>query len=505
MPLLSISDWRPDISDLGTKHTRNIRNAVPRADGYGPFKDLTPFTGALPAACRGYFRAQNTDSSVTIFAGTSTKLYKLNNTDFTWEDVSLGAGTYSDLSSDANWVFSQFNTRVIATQANAVMQTWTLGSSTAFANLAGSPPQAGWVGVVGRHLVACDLLSNPFRVHWSALNDVTGWTAGTSQSDVQDLPDGGRARAVVEVQGGVGYVLQEQALRRMTWMPGSGVIFQIDRIPHGRGTVTPYGVVVAQDGVYWPSPHGFIRASIDGGLETIGEEYVDRTFLGKHPTSVPQAIRDLAYDESAQRLVQAAADPVNSLVVWVYKSLSGATGLWNKGLIYHTLLKRWAPVEIIGEYIQPASQPGVTLDGLDAISSSLDALTFSLDDVSTATLPNIAAVNSAHKLGFFTGATLEAELETAEQSGDGKRFNINGLRPITDASSVYCAVVKRENLNSEGTEQTESVMDSDGNCPVLEEARYARGKARVPAGTVWSYFSGVEPEIDTEFSDAGWF
>lgn len=505
MAMLAFGEFRPDISDLGTRQTRNLRNVVPRGDGYGPWKSLIPFTGALPAACRGYFRAQNTDSSVTIFAGTSTKLYKLNNTTFAWEDVSLALGTYSALSSDANWVFAQFNTRVIATQANAVMQTWTLGTSTEFANLAGSPPQAGWVGVVGRHLVAADLLSNPFRVHWSALNDVTGWTAGTNQSDTQDMPDGGRARAVVEAAGGVGYILQEQALRRMTWMPGSGVIFQIDRIPHGRGTVTPYGVVVAKDGVYWPSPHGFVHVDVAGGLTMIGEEYVDRTWLGKHPTNVPQSIRDLAYDESVQRLVQGAADPVNSLVVWVYKTTSGAAGLWNRGLAYNTLLKRWAPFEMTGEFIQPASQPGVTLDGLDSISASIDALTFSLDDVSTATLPNIAAVDSAHKLGFFTGATLEAAMETAEQSGAGRRMNINGLRPITDASAAYCAVVKRENLNVEATTQTESAIDSDGNCPVLEEARYARGKMRVPAGTVWSFASGIEPEIDGEFGDAGSF
>jgi hypothetical protein len=581
MAMLAFGEWRPDISDLGTQHTRNMRNVVPRADGYGPFRDLTPFTQPLPAACRGYYRAQNEDSSVTIFAGTETKLYVLDNSTFAWVDASLGSSTYSALSTDANWVFAQFNSVVIATQKNAVMQTWTLGSSTAFANLSGSPPQAGWVGVVGRHLVAADLLSDPFSIHWSGLNDVTAWTAGTDQSDVQELPDGGRARAVVEVQGGVGYILQEQALRRMTWMPGSGIIFQIDRVPHGRGTVTPYGVVVAQDGVYWPSPHGFMRAGIDGGLQTIGEEYVDRTFLGKHPTNVPAAIRALAYDEGSQRLVQGAADPINSLVVWVYKGLSGTTGLWNRALIYNTLLKRWSPAEIVGEFIQSASQPGVTLDSLDSVApgsmdvtdtadnggglvrievadtstltdggtytisavtgtteangswvidvidathfdligsafanayidggvvgGSLDDIPFSLDDVSTATLPNIAAVNSDHELGFFTGDTLEAELETTEQSGDGKRFNINGLRPITDASDVYCAVMKRENLNEEATEQTESAMDGDGNCPVLEEARYARGKARVPAATVWSYASGIEPEIDTDFSDAGWF
>jgi hypothetical protein len=499
--MLPFAEWRPDASDLGAGHTRNLRNVVPRSDGYGPVKSLTAFTGALPAACRGAFAAQNTDGTVTLFAGTSTKLYVMSNTDFTWSDASLAAGTYTALATDADWVFAQYNTRVIATQKNAVMQTWTLGSSSAFANLAGSPPQAGWVGVVGRHLVACDLLSNPFDIHWSALNDVTGWTAGTSQSDTQTLPDGGRARAVVEVAGGLGFIIQEQALRRMTWMPGSGVIFQIDRVPNGRGTITPYSVVVGDDGAYWLSPRGFVHVTPGGVTSAIGEERVDRTFLGAHASSVQSAIRDLAWDSGAPRLVRGVADPEKSLIVWVYRSAGQSASLFNKGMAYHTQLKRWAPFELSGECIVPLSRPGLTLEALDSISSSLDALAFSLDDVSTATLPSVAAFDSTHKAGFLTGSTLESELETAEQSNGGRRIYVNGLRPITDAGDVYCATMKRENLNEEPTEGDESEMDSDGNCPVLEETRYARGKARVPAGTNWSFASGIEPEHGA----AGWF
>jgi hypothetical protein len=195
------------------------------------------------------------------------------------------------------------------------------------------------------------------------------------------------------------------------------------------------------------------------------------------------------------------ADPVQSIVLWVYKSGVGAPALFDKGLVYHTTLKRWAPAEIAGEYLASASRPGLTLESLDSISGSLDALPFSLDDVSTATLPNISAVNSAHKLGFFTGATLEAEMYTAEESNDGRRLYINGLRPITDASSIYCAVVKRENLNEAASTGDESAIDGDGNCPVLEETRYARGKLRVPAAAAWSFASGVEHDSGT----AGWF
>ncbi len=129
------------------------------------------------------------------------------------------------------------------------------------------------------------------------------------------------------------------------------------------------------------------------------------------------------------------------------------------------------------------------------VGGDLDLLPFSLDSISTASLPNVSIMDSSHKLGFFTGATLEAELYTPEQSLDkGYRIDINGLRPITDASSAFCSVIKRENLYSIDEEGDESEMDSDGNCPVLEETRAGRAKLRIPAAEPWTYATGIEPE-----------
>ena len=85
-------------------------------------------------------------------------------------------------------------------------------------------------------------------------------------------------------------------------------------------------------------------------------------------------------------------------------------------ICYDYGLDRAALIEATGEYLASLAAPGLTLESLDAISGSLDALAFSLDDVSTAALSKLAAVNSDHKLGFFTGDTLEATLDTAEQA-----------------------------------------------------------------------------------------
>ena len=92
MPLIPWGDYRPDVSDYQGRHTRAVQNVLPQGDGYGPIKDLVDFTDALPAVCRGAFVALKSDGTVEIFAGTQTKLYRLDKTDLSWDNVSKGAG-----------------------------------------------------------------------------------------------------------------------------------------------------------------------------------------------------------------------------------------------------------------------------------------------------------------------------------------------------------------------------------------------------------------------------
>src|ERR1700749_2699854 len=113
MSLLRYAQYKPDVSDYESDATRNILNVIPRGDGYGPFPSFSGYTSALPAGCRGAFYALNTnDGTVTVFAGTSTRLYQLNNTTYTWTDVSNGGVDYIALSSTAQWQFAQFGSKV---------------------------------------------------------------------------------------------------------------------------------------------------------------------------------------------------------------------------------------------------------------------------------------------------------------------------------------------------------------------------------------------------------
>ena len=572
MAVLPFPEWRPDLSDLNAEYTRILRNVIPRADGYGPFKNLQAFSNALPSQCRGYFGARNADGTVTIFAATSTNLYRMNNTVLTWTEVSQGGSDYAELDPGANWTFCQFGSYVIACQKNEAPQVYDLTSSSAFADLGGSPPQAGWCSVVGPFLVLADIQGEPYRIQWSGINDVTEWTSGTARSDFQDLPDYGRVRSVNEMGSDVGLIMQEEGARRMIYQPGSAVIFRIDRLPDVPGILSPYSLVSTLGGAYYFSTKGFVKVTADGAYTPIGEERINRTILGQAPASSPQEVTSLAYDDSKPDNMIGAVDPASSLILWAYRDSASSPDFYNRLVAYHTTLNRFSPLEIELDYLAPTAAPGLTLEGLDAIAPGaltitgaanngsgliritvadtstlttgdvrtisgvggtteangtwtltvingttfdlqgstfanaytsggvvagiLEDLDFSLDSISLSTLPEVAAFTTDHQLGFFTGGTLEAELITAEQALSPRRMLINGMWPVTDADTVFGSVVTRDTLHAtDATEGTESELNSDGYVPLLDEGRYVRGKVRIPAGTVWSFATGIEPDV----------
>jgi hypothetical protein len=398
MPILPFPEWRPDLSDLNAQYTRVVRNVVPRLDGYGPFQDHEPFTDALPAACRGYFAARTSSGSVRIFAGTETRLYMLDNTTLAWSDVSQGGSAYAALDTGANWVFAQFGDFVIATQKNEPMQYYDLATPTAFADLAGSPPQAGWIAVVGSFLVAADLLSEPYRIQWSGLNDVTEWTSGTNRSDFQDLPDGGRVRCVIEMSSDVALILQEESARRMTYQPGSAVVFRIDRLQSVPGILSPYSAVSTLGGVYYFSPHGFVRVTADGAITNIGEEKIDRTILGQLPLSAPAEVLELGYDEGTFDNMVGAVDPRTNIIIWAYKRSGSSNDYFDQGLLYSTALDRWAPIDLECEYLASVARPGITLEGLDELAPGYTTISNAVNNGS-----GLIRLTVSSTSGFTTG------------------------------------------------------------------------------------------------------
>ena len=488
MPFLPFPEWRPDVSDYQGASSQLIQNVLPRGDGYGPFPDFVPFTAALPAACRGYCFARNADGSVATFAGTATRLYRLDDTSFTWTDVSAGGAAYASLSASFNWQFVQFNNFVIAVQQNVPPQVFDLAASTAFAALGGAPPQASYVAVINRFVVLSGLLSFPYRVQWSGLDATTTWDNLTAQSNYQDMADGGLVRGVA---GGdtYGIIFQDASIRSMTFSPGSPEVFDILRVSTGDGIFAPYSAVNAGGQNFFCSTRGFQAIAPGGTPAPVGKEKFDRAFFAD-------------VDRGNLQFVIGAADPGAARIYWAYKSLAGAAGLFDKIIVYDWQLARASTIAMSGEYLATLAKPGLTLENLDAIApgGSLDALGFSLDNVSNAALAQLSAVGGTHAVGFFAGSSLEATLETAEQGVPARRIRVQGLRPVTDATAALGSVTTRETMQAAALASPEAALNAQGLCPLNLSARYARGRLRIPYGATWSFALGIEPQFTPEGS-----
>lgn len=379
LPRVPFPPWTPDLSDQEANVSANVSNVIPRGDGWMPFLSFVPFTAALPAPCRGFFYARNIDGTITIFAGTDaygssgSRLFVLDNTTLTWTDVSQGGaggpgyGSLPATPQRAQWQFEQFHQTVIAVQGNCNPQAFTLESSTAFADLGGAPPPAAYVSVVNLFVVLTGLQGNTsgnngYTIIWSDLGFITTWTPGVGQCDYQDLPDGGLTMGVAGFDQ-YGVVFQTNLARLLTYAPGSPVIFSISKITggDGNGLYAPYGWVIDQDQLFWISQEGFKQMSPGWAPNPVGKEVVDRFFFDN-------------VDNANLGLLTATTEPISPRMYFAFKSTAGQAGLFDIILLFDWQLKRWARVNLMGQWIDVLAKPGLTLEGMDMVTPGAVAI-----------------------------------------------------------------------------------------------------------------------------------
>lgn len=478
--ILPFGEWRPDVSSYNGQSSPTVTNVYPRGDGYGPVKGFAKLSAALAAACRGFYAAFDDSGTMALFAGTAAaELYKMSNTDFSWDTVS--AATYAALPTGYHWQFAQFDQYVIAVNGNDDPQSYLMGTSTDFADLGGNPPNSNYVTVVGPFVVLSGLVGDEMKIQWSSRNNPAEWTPGTNEGDVQTFKDGGLVRQVAG--GEYGVVFQDNAIRRMTYSPGSAVIFEFDILSRDLGLWAPYSVVATRDMLFFLSNTGFYMWQPMMGFKAIGKERVDRTFFAD-------------CDQSQKHLIQGAADPKSSRVIWTYKSTSSGTNtLWDRMIVYDWQLDRWAGwINLQGEYILNAANPGLTLDALDSVGTNIDTLTQPLDSYPTTFGTQLAMADASHAVGLLAGDNLEATLETPEIDLGSRQF-VRGCRPLTDSTVALTSIGGRPNIASSVSYSVEHLADATGKANFRTDNRVLRFRTRVPAAATWNYAIGVEPDL----------
>lgn len=478
---IPLSDWLPDLPPLGNDGSDNIKNAIPGAIGYRPFKSLVALSAnTLDGAARGAISAVDSASDTHTFAGTLDKLYSY--LAGTFSDVSVSGGYH--LSAEERWEFVQFGQRIIATAITDPVQTFVMGSDSLFSNLPGSPPQARHIAIVRDFVVLANTSNSPDEVYWSGFNDSEGWDIGTNQCDSQQLLEDGFIQAITG--GEVGYIFQDRAITRMTYV-GPPLIFQFDKIEVLHGVASPASVVRVGNIVYALGNDGFF--SFDGTQSTpISAEKLDRWFLDN-------------FAPSTYAFVTAGADPVHKLIYWGFVSNdSPDPTMPDTVLIYNTVANKFTYAKVNHEIIYPALSEATSIEQVGALYATLEDVPVSLDSRAFAGGAfQLNGFDDTHSLGTFDGPALEATLEsTVFEPNEGMRSVINNTRPLTDSANATVTINAYDRLANAPTQTATAAMEVNGDCPILASGRYFSMTMDIPAADAWTFAQGFDVDVDSD-------
>jgi len=467
--------WNPDIAGVNTKALLQARNVLPGAAGYYPLPQAVASTTALPSACRGAVSVLKDDGSVQTYAGTQTTLYKLSPL-AGWTDVSRLVGGAYNVGTGEQWKWAAYGDRLLATSIADGLQYIDVVTGTNFGSVAGSPPKARYIDVVRDFVLLGALTGNEKRIQWSANNNVEGWTPGVSESDYQDFPNGGPVRGVLG--GEVGYIFQAYKIMRMTYTPGSPLIFQFDEVEGSVGLAAPHSLVKIRNEAYFLARDGIRKFALSGGKSVpVGINKWARTF-----------VEDMRV--ASEINVTGAANPVRPIIVWAYIAKNTSGEVPNKLLIYDWSIDEATTADLTVEALVQWLSPGVTLDTMNDYGT-LDELPFSLDSPFWRGGSAIMGLFGAdHKLALMAGPAMQATFETADGMGD-RRVLVTGTKPVIDTASCTVALAARERDGDTVVYATAESLENTGVCPAHVSGNLVRAKITVPAGASWRQAQGL--------------
>jgi hypothetical protein len=475
--MIPFGNFEPDKSPFDSASSEYILNTLPVAGGWGPMPGLLPISTALPDACKGAVYVQTASGTIVILAGTKTALYRLDVTNYTWEDISGPSAPYNVPDEDS-WSFTLFGTQIFAHNLNDDIQAYDIEAAGDFADLAGNPPKAKYSWVAGDFLVL-GYLEGAYgakTVRWSALNNPEEWIIGKHGSDFQELPEGEEVMGGFGVPGGF-YVMQRYAMQSFPYAPNSNFTFTRTVINPKQGCVAPRSIVSL-------GPNRFFYLSEDGffsGAERtpIGAERVDRWFFSQ-------------LDPSRIEEVQGAADPFEKIIWWKFIKNDGTS----YRLGYDWQLDRWCTTDIpVGEMVALAT-PGVTWDGLGELYGAINDIDVPFDSRTfNGGRPTFATFTDDNKLAFFSGESLMATLNTADIQIDGlARSYVSSARVTTDANNFTA----RDGVTDyPGGPLTWSAVSAPNPrnkvLPFRSDGQLHKFQVIIPAGEAWTIATGIDP------------
>lgn len=460
--------WQPDLPPHGHNGLTEATNVYATALGYAPVQGPSALTTALAYDWQGGGGFRGLDGTTARLAGTDNGFYSWASSAWT---LKL-SGTYT-----AQWFFAQFGDNVIGVNGAAPVK-YTISTATG-ATLGGSPPNSTMIAIVRDFVFLAGDSSALSTVTWSAINNSEGWTAGTNQSDVQQLPDGG---PITGLAGGeYGLVFQEAAVHRFSYV-GGDLIFQRDKIVEGVGNVSPGAVAQFGRITFFLSSRGFYSLA-DGELIAIGKNKVDKTFWAEYTRA------------DVDGTITSTVDPTRAVVMW---AMPGK--IWK----YNWELDRWSITEIPGLVgVSTGVNASVSLEDIDTLypdtgSGNIDAVPYSLDaPIFKGGEPMVILAKTDKIVYALGGANLSATLTMANNEiVPGRDTRIRAARIVGDVvSGAQLTINFSRRLGDAQSVATGGSIRDSGRIPIRLTGRFMQPKIIQPAGTDWDYIQGLELEL----------
>jgi len=538
---LQFTEWLPDQPAMAGS-LNDAKNVFPLSLGYAPFNNAENYSGSASENLNGIFVGKF-GADVQVFAGGTSKLFKMDNTTLALADVSTSGG----YSSTDNWQFKQFGKKVLAANNSARLQAWEIGSSTNFYESStyktGTYSRSGTTVTVT--ITAHGLTTaTDYRVDitsgtatdgtytitvvdantFTYTDTVSGTTSGAINVFTSSAPIAKYVTVVRDfvvcghLDGGTNSnkVQWSDINDEAYWSTGSTSQSDSQIIPDG-GNITglaggEFGLVFLEKAVvrmsYIGSPLFFQFDTISRGLGCLEGNSIatygntsfflsDDGFYSCDGTNVvgigTEKVDRWFFDDCSLTdlgSMTTAIDPVKKLVVWNYKAVDGKRHM----IVYNWQISKWSRVETLATGVGTIASTGTTLEGLTSTLgyTSIDAMTASLDSRLWIGGKFLFAGFEDDKIITFTGSTYNSEIITTDVEV-GYNSLVTLARPTIDNGSATVKVASRKELDDTIGFGASVTTSSEGRAPLRSHGRYHRFSIS-PTGN-WTNAVGVDVDI----------
>jgi len=547
---VTFGEWTPDQPGI-TNGLQRADNVFAKAIGYGAINAAEDYSAAASENLNNVVAARTTATGVTVvFAGGATKLFKLDTSDLSLDNVSKASRTITTVARTTNVVtittsaahgYSIGDSVTVAAVTNTdINGTFTITgvpTTTTFTYTdAGTNITSGAdTGTVTFQYVTPDNQRWRFTQFGNVLvaanggNRLQGYNVNSSTNFSDLAADAPQSRYVTVVRDFVvsGYVndatirpnrVQWSALGdESSWTNSATTQADFQDIPDGGAIVGltggEFGLVFMDRSIHRMSYVGsplvfqFDNISRNQGCYEANSiiQYGGTSFFlsdngfyacdGQQIIPIGNEKVNRFFfdnvDEGLLPLMSSAVDPARKLVIWAYASLSSATV--DKLLIYNYEIGKWTSGTTTASRIATSSTPSFTLEGLD-VFGNLETIESSFDSrVWLGGKMQFAGVKDT-KIVTFSGANNTAYIETGDIEVPGTTSAITMAKPIVDNGSGNVALVSRRLLNEQVVFGSQTAADAENRVSIRGVGRYHRLQL-TPTG-LWKTAVGMDIDLN---------